>query len=132
MKRIAICTGVVALLVAASIWFASRPAPPDLDEKATSMREKLRSLCDSFDFQLKEQVGGGVVRPINCKGPAGRNAHLRLFVFTDTDTRDAWLDEVLLSSESHGPSETSFHGDDWAVISLSDEITTEAKRRLQR
>jgi hypothetical protein len=113
------------------IWLATRSASADLDERATSLRVKLSYLCENFDFQLKEQVAGGTVRPINCKGPAARGAHLRLFVFTDTDTRDAWMQDTLLSAVSHGPSETSSHGEDWAVISFSSEITSEAKRRLE-
>lgn len=125
MKVLLVCLSTAGLLGACT---QSAPDPVDLDAKATSLRQKLGSLCDNFDFQLKERVAEGTVRPINCKGPAGRDSELRLFVFTDDQTRDAWKET---SPAEVGSGEAAF-GEGWAVISSSSEITDEAQRRLDR
>lgn len=102
------------------------------DRRATAIREDLGDLCSSFDFQLKQDVGDGVVRPIHCKQSGTDEIHLRLFVFTDDDTRDAWESEVLLLSSSHPERQEQLEvGAEWAAISFDAEVLELAAKRLE-
>ena len=136
MKRpmILVVVAGTALLVGAgvvSVSIGGEPNEKALDQRATELRGKLGSVCDRFDFQSREEIDGGLVRPIYCHGPSAPDARVQLFVFSDEDTFDAWREDLLLSETSHGISEHAVFGDDWALIALDEEIAAAAKRRIE-
>lgn len=129
---------LVILVLAVGVFIGTRTDgddtdPAALDERATAVREQLGDLCSSFDFQLKEEVGGGVVRPVHCKENGTNEIHLRLFVFTDDAARETWRSELLLMSSSHPERQEQVEfGEDWALISFDAETLDLAADRLRR
>lgn len=82
--------------------------------------DDLGPMCDHFDFQSKEEVGDGSVRPVHCSEVESNDPHpqFTLFVFSDSQTRAQWLEKPL---EGTG----SVSDDDWVAISdlpLLDEV----------
>lgn len=131
-RRVIVMMGVgfVVLVAVFAVWFVSKPEV-DIDERATHLQGKLGSLCDNFDFQLKEENPEGTVRPINCNGPSAPEADLRLFVFSDGDTLDEWREGLLVRESSVRGSEHVAFGDDWAIKAFGSKIVNEAERRLK-
>lgn len=102
--------------------------PQDLDAKATSLREKLGPLCAEFDFQLKEKAGEGVVRPIHCERRGSDEVHLKLYVFSDEQAREAW--QKTYRAEMAEGAGVIIRSEDWIATSRDQDIARQVADRL--
>ena len=101
-------------------------APVDVDDRATEVVQRLGPMCKHFDFQTKQAIGDGEVRPVFCSevDDDADHPHFTLYVFSDDETMQEWLQLPRIPGEY-----TS--GDGWAVESDEPQTIEEVKERLK-
>lgn len=99
-----------------------------IDQRASELIGRLGGLCRNFDFQAKESLTGGIVRPVYCERRASEFVHIKLYVFSDEEASDEWQHSRLgEASEKDG---NLVRSGDWAAVILDREIIEEVRNRL--
>ena len=125
----------LALLLSLSATMAvACTEPADVDDHATVVRERLGALCSSFDFQTKLQIGGGDVRPVNCKND-GDEVTMRILAFEDEDHlarawRDVPQEEEALDPGLAAPAALKIEEDSALVEVFDRSLLDETRRQL--
>lgn len=101
-------------------------AEPTLDDKASSLVDALGPLCDHMDFQLKQDVGGGEVRPVHCSRSASGNEHPEfvLYVFSAESVQEEWLQLPGMKRAEQ------LKGQGWSIDTDQPELLDEIEERL--
>jgi hypothetical protein len=116
------------LLVVAAIGMLGMGAcsKPSIDERANELIDRLGPMCQNFDFQTKQPVGDGEVRPVYCSevDDDAEHPHFTLFVFSGSEVQEQWLQlPGAMGGRYH------FNGTDWSVMS-DDDILDRVRDRL--
>ena len=100
----------------------------DIDDRATELVGRLGPMCGHLDFQTKQTVGEGEVRPVFCSEVDDEtdHPHFTLYVFSDEEAKDAWL-----QLPRRGAPIAHASGDVWTVESDDPGVADEVKGRLE-
>jgi hypothetical protein len=118
----------VLVFIGVVVWMTNGSDDDDLDGRATVLRERLGPLCDNFNFQLKEEIAEGLVRPVHCERRGSEEVHVKLYVFSDEDVAEEWQNTRLEEASEDGG--VVVGSEDWVAVVLDQAIAEDVRDRL--